>query len=680
MSRSTFAGFTIAQTALNASQSALQIAGQNIANVNTTGYTRQRVDIVSLNLNGSNYTTSNASSKIGYGVEVSSVSQIRDPFLDVQYRNQIAKAGLASASQEIYDQLADIFDETDTTALKTALSDLSSSLEDLSANVNSSEYDTIVRSRCQVLLSYIQQKADSLSTLREETISSLENTDIPAVNDLLSGISELNDAIWNSQIMGSPALELQDQRNSMLDALASYLPISVTYKEAVISGSTKLEYPVVKLTGSDGTTYNLTAGEHGENCASLSVEHNTDADGNEDGTVSISLVPASDFSSSAADSYLKTDITDNLKNGAIKGIVDMLNKSGELDNPTTDTRGIGYYEKVLDVFVQTFAETFNALNTNTSAVTGASSFPTSGTVSELTSTGSEMAEYSLDFSSASGNVLKNEKIKINGQTYTFGNGSNGTIAIGEDLNESLTNLATALNESSATLLVEGTDTAGSWEYDSSAGKLTWTSSDPVAAGTTLTSSSITAADGTSLSLAYKANPSNIKNYDLFATSDGSNTFTAGNIKISDDWMNNSISIIASQKENSGSTTNDNVLRMIDALSAERDFTYEYTYLDKDGNSKTGSVTFYSGNFSKCYSNIENTQGIDSASNSSSLMNYLSVLSGIEDNRDSVSGVSLDEEGINLLQYQRSYTAAARLMTTLDEALEILISSTGVVGR
>ena len=42
--------------------------------------------------------------------------------------------------------------------------------------------------------------------------------------------------------------------------------------------------------------------------------------------------------------------------------------------------------------------------------------------------------------------------------------------------------------------------------------------------------------------------------------------------------------------------------------------------------------------------------------------------------------SLDEEGINLLHYQQSYSAAARLMTTLDEALDKLINGTGVVGR
>ena len=63
-----------------------------------------------------------------------------------------------------------------------------------------------------------------------------------------------------------------------------------------------------------------------------------------------------------------------------------------------------------------------------------------------------------------------------------------------------------------------------------------------------------------------------------------------------------------------------------------------------------------------------------------LANQISVLNQTSNSRDGVSGVQLDEEGMNLLHYNQSYTAAARLMTTLDEALDVLINRTGVVGR
>ena len=82
--RSTFGGFTTAQLGMAASQKALDVTGQNIANINTTGYTRQRLDIASMNLK---YVPGRAN--VGYGVEMTGVSQLRDPFLDLQYRNQM---------------------------------------------------------------------------------------------------------------------------------------------------------------------------------------------------------------------------------------------------------------------------------------------------------------------------------------------------------------------------------------------------------------------------------------------------------------------------------------------------------------------------------------------------------------------------------------------------------------
>ena len=59
---------------------------------------------------------------------------------------------------------------------------------------------------------------------------------------------------------------------------------------------------------------------------------------------------------------------------------------------------------------------------------------------------------------------------------------------------------------------------------------------------------------------------------------------------------------------------------------------------------------------------------------------MTVLNGIQNSRDSISGVSMDEEATNMMSYISAYNAASRLMTTLDEALNTLINNTGVVGR
>ena len=85
-------------------------------------------------------------------------------------------------------------------------------------------------------------------------------------------------------------------------------------------------------------------------------------------------------------------------------------------------------------------------------------------------------------------------------------------------------------------------------------------------------------------------------------------------------------------------------------------------------------------FADYINNVSTILANDSSSNTISLKTNVTVLNSIQDSRDSVSGVSLDEEASNMMSYISAYNAASRLMTALDEALNTLISGTGLVGR
>ena len=78
----TFSSFTTATLAIYASQSSLNVTGNNIANINTKGYTRQRMDLVSLYNAGEARYANAFNLNIGYGVLCQGVNQLRDPFLD----------------------------------------------------------------------------------------------------------------------------------------------------------------------------------------------------------------------------------------------------------------------------------------------------------------------------------------------------------------------------------------------------------------------------------------------------------------------------------------------------------------------------------------------------------------------------------------------------------------------
>ena len=83
-----------------------------------------------------------------------------------------------------------------------------------------------------------------------------------------------------------------------------------------------------------------------------------------------------------------------------------------------------------------------------------------------------------------------------------------------------------------------------------------------------------------------------------------------------------------------------------------------------------------GTFADYMNNLSTQLASDSSSNQTALKTGTTVLNSIQDSRDSLSGVSLDEEATNMMAYVSAYNAASRLMTALDEVLNTLISNTG----
>ena len=351
--RSTFSGLSMALLGLNASQKALDVTGQNITNINTSGYTRQRLDQSSISPSGASYFNMVYGAKVGQGVMVTGVSQIRDPFLDIQYRNQLTKVGTEDAKNEILKGIGDVFDNVDVSTIQDALDDVVDQLQVLSTKVGQKGNDNLVRSSFEVLLSYIHQNATDLKKVRTELETKMGTTVVPDVNQILSSIQKLNDSIKASQVQGNPALELKDQRNALLDDLATYLPIDVVYGTENVGGGFNVETLSVKLRGvtnGGNDIYLIKDGKKGEFSYST-----VDGKGKLEYT--------------GIDGMTTLDLTDKLPSGILKGNLDMLNKEGAFDGSTV--KGIGYYEKVFDSFVNTLATEMNKLNSQYTGVTGA---------------------------------------------------------------------------------------------------------------------------------------------------------------------------------------------------------------------------------------------------------------------------------------------------------------------
>ena len=89
---------------------------------------------------------------------------------------------------------------------------------------------------------------------------------------------------------------------------------------------------------------------------------------------------------------------------------------------------------------------------------------------------------------------------------------------------------------------------------------------------------------------------------------------------------------------------------------------------------------FNGTFLDFVKNYVTTLGEDVSFAENRLEATSVIVQNLEDSRDSVSGVVVDEEVANMMLYNKSLSAASRLMTAMDEALDVIINKTGLVGR
>lgn len=244
-----FSGFTIAKLGIRSSQQGLQITGNNISNINTTGYTRQRIEQISLRSGTTDRYACSTDIRIGMGSLVTNISQIRDPYLDIRYRNEAANVGYYDEKLTNLDDLTSILDEVTKNGLHTGIEELRTQLEKLvdgSNNPNNQELQNAVRGAAQELVSLLNKYSADLKTLKENAVDGLEqNKD--TVNTILTNIRDLNVEIRNSQIHGDNALELVDRRNTLIDELSEYVKIKVTYTDEIIADGIKVDRLTIEL-------------------------------------------------------------------------------------------------------------------------------------------------------------------------------------------------------------------------------------------------------------------------------------------------------------------------------------------------------------------------------------------------------------------------------------------------
>lgn len=229
---SQFFGLNIAYTGLLASNAALSATNNNIANVQTKGYSRQEVNQVA----ASALRVFQSYGCAGAGVETLSIERIRDGFYDTKYWNNNAKVGEYSMKEYYMKQVETYFDDNGKNAgFKTVFDQLMiTGLQALKDNPNDATTKTQFIGYAGALVEYFNGLAGNLENVQKDVNAEIK-IKVDEINSLAGQIATLNKQINTIELTGVPANELRDRRELLIDQLSEIVDVQIT------------EYPIVDL-------------------------------------------------------------------------------------------------------------------------------------------------------------------------------------------------------------------------------------------------------------------------------------------------------------------------------------------------------------------------------------------------------------------------------------------------
>ncbi|WLD92975.1 flagellar hook-associated protein FlgK [Alkalihalobacillus sp. AL-G] len=224
---STFHGLETAVRGLRTHQSALRTTGHNIANANTPGYSRQRVNFSQTGaFPAPGRNRPEIPGQIGTGVEAGTIQRIREGFLDIQFRGETTKSGYWTARSEALHKMEEIMNEPSDFGLAKTMDRFWQSLQDLAANPEGSAR-SVVRQRGIALADTFGYLSTSLSSVKNDLENQTMIT-VKTINSIASQINDINKQISEIEPHGYLPNDLYDQRDLLVDKLSEYVNVKVT--------------------------------------------------------------------------------------------------------------------------------------------------------------------------------------------------------------------------------------------------------------------------------------------------------------------------------------------------------------------------------------------------------------------------------------------------------------------
>ena len=559
MTTNIFSTLSSAKLGLLAQQLAIEVTGQNVANIETEGYSRQDVSFEANTPRG--HIKYGGLHQLGTGVRIASIERAHDQFLFTQIMDEGDLTGSTEVKKEIFEQLEVLFNEGSGRSLNDALSLFFSSIHDLATNARGLPERVDLISKAEHLASTFNQTGNQLFTIQRNIDATIE-TEVAKINTLTTQIGKLNESIHaNEPTSQYKANDLRDNRDRLVKELSKKIDIQLVQESD----------NQISLTLKDGTALVLK-----DQVFDLSTSINANNES---------------FNDVYIDSGSTTkNITSTIKGGELRGYLDM-----------RDTEVESVLDK-MNILSGSFIQEFNSIHREGFGIDGSSG---------------------LDFFTPLDVTVDHAADNTGTAVVSMTNASPTTVSVDE--------FEIAFTDSNKFTLNNLTTNASSGTFTFTTGS-TFNIKDGFAVAI-----SGTAASGDKVTFSVSEDAASLMSVSSTITADG-------------------------QKIAAGTTTNGdggNALLMADLQN-------ELVFNSVTWSSESGSFTF-----DEYYNAVVSTIGIESFSAQAILRQQEGVMLQLNSRRESISGVSIDEEMIKMIKFQQAYNASARMISMVDEMLDTL---------
>lgn len=208
----------IGKTGLFASKKALEVTGHNLSNVNTEGYSRQKV------MQSTAIPISTGGFIQGTGVKIDGINRINDEFIDKRLNTALSSSKFYDARNEHLDQIESIFNEVDNEGLNQILNKFFNSFRELANQPENETIRSVVRDNAGMVVKDFHRIRETLD-LQAQNIDRKITTSVSEVNQILSHIADLNGKIATIEAQQGESGDLRDQRDLALKDLSEHFKI-----------------------------------------------------------------------------------------------------------------------------------------------------------------------------------------------------------------------------------------------------------------------------------------------------------------------------------------------------------------------------------------------------------------------------------------------------------------------